>query len=167
MKIVLLGVFLVFLNFEKNKEEDHALYISVIQIQQIAEKSPVQINIKVFTDDLQSALRNEFSDYSPVLEEILCQEKRVFISAYFSKHLTIQINEKNCHLTLMDCQKEGEVYWLKFEMENSEKWEKLKVKADFFMELFPTQSNIVNVAYGGEKRYARITKNDIFCETTF
>ena len=46
--------------------EEHALYISVIQIQKAPHQNTAKINIKVFTDDLQSALRNEFSDYKPV-----------------------------------------------------------------------------------------------------
>lgn len=167
MKILFSIILFNLLNLIEIHSDFHALYISVIQIQHHENSPKATVNIKVFTDDFQSALRNEFSDYQPVLEEILCEEKSHHIKPYFDKHFNININKQKQELTFLNCQKEGEVYWLKFELEVPKKWETLKVEADFLMELFPTQSNILNVEYQGEKRFGRMTKGNSSCETSF
>ena len=144
--------------------ENHAVYISVIQIAQKPESDLAEINIKVFTDDLQSALRNEFPDYKPVSESVLCEERREFILPYFSNHFSIEINNTKELLAFKNCQQEGEVYWLKFEVNCPASPQNMKIEADFFMELFPTQSNVLSLEIGGEKRYCRMTKGNSECE---
>jgi hypothetical protein len=55
-------------------------------------------------------------------------------------------------------QQEGEVYWIALEAACVPSWKILDIHADFLMELFPDQSNIVQVVHGSEKRFARTTR---------
>ncbi len=147
--------------------ESHALYLSVIQINHEPDTEKAQINIKVFTDDLQSALRNAFEDYPIVPETELCEKNQRFFEPYFSKHFKCTINGEPLHLNYKNCQKENDVYWLTFEMSCPKNWTEVLISADFFMELFPTQTNVLSLSNVGEKRFCRMTKKESLCETVF
>lgn len=160
--------------FETKKEvgnhelfESHALYLSVIQIQKEPSAETAQVNIKVFTDDLHSALKNAFPDYTILKEDLICEEGEAFIETYFQKHFSCEINATRSQLTFQDCQIENEVFWLSFEMTCPKKWLNFKISADFFMELFPTQTNVLNLTNESEKRFCRMTKSESSCQTSF
>jgi len=138
--------------------DDHALYIGVIQIDHKNLGLTAGVNVKVFADDLQSALRNAFPAYEPAAQDSFCAKNGKSIKDYFAGHLQVGINGIAASMSLKDCHRENDVYWLTFDMPCPHKWEIVTISADFFMELFPTQSNVVNVMYGEEKRYFRLTK---------
>ena len=125
---------------------DHALYIGVVQIVQEQADTSATIQVKVFSDDLQSVLQNQF-DYSdiPALSQ-LC-EKEELIQEYFQDKLLIEINDQSTLILLENCESINDVYLLTFRMKHKDSWKSIQVKADFFMELFPTQSNVINLAY--------------------
>lgn len=148
----------------KLQKENHALYLSVIQIKHQQTEQTALITIKVFTDDFENAIKNAHPDLTILLGKDICQQEGKYLEAYFEKHLAISINGTNRNYTLQNCQQENEVYFLELEMPCPLDWKEFKIEADFLMELFPTQSNMINLIYGNEKRYCRLTKKESTCE---
>jgi hypothetical protein len=60
-----------------------------------------------------------------------------------------------------------DVYLLEFIMDCEKVWNNLEIKADYFMELFPTQSNIIQIEYKNEKRFHRLLKDESVFKTKF
>lgn len=148
-------------------EVDHALYIAVIQLEHSPSQTVATITVKVFTDDLQSALRNANRQYVPVKAEQLCGASRQSIQQYFKDHLVLLINQKKYPLTLSSCEHENDVFLLRFDLKCPDKWKTVKVSADFLMELFPDQSNMVSIFNGEEKRFFRLTRQQPVQESIF
>jgi len=48
--------------------------------------------------------------------------------------------------------------WLTFEFNSPAAWRNVEITADYLMELFPTQSNVVSITYKKEKRMFRLIK---------
>ncbi|MDX1666488.1 MAG: hypothetical protein R3350_04640, partial [Saprospiraceae bacterium] len=65
------------------------------------------------------------------------------------------------------CEKENDVYRLTFNASCPPEWDRVSVSADFFMELFPTQSNIISLWHGRGKRFSRVTKSSTTFRTEF
>lgn len=146
---------------------DHAIYIGVIQVLHDASAASAEVNVKVFTDDMQNALRNAFKNYEVIPEERICARQQELLAAYFAEHLTFDVNGTGVEMNLKSCTKENDVYWLTFDISCPPQWSKLRVEADFFMELFPTQSNMVSLHHGGERRFFRLTKGAAEQEIVF
>lgn len=139
--------FLLFLG-SQNPKADHAIYLSTIEI------NSNQVSIKVFTDDLQDALKNYGDSISKSIDD------SQLINSYFSDRLNMIINQKPKQIELIKSKVEGDATFLYFSFEDVSDWSSLRLKADYFMELFPDQSNVMTVINGSKKYYARLTKSN-------
>ena len=158
--IFVLMVILCF-GFVKVKTPDnHALYLSVLKIQHGKGADVADMHIRVFTDDLKNALRNEFGYESLSENGIFCSDYDTYLQQYFEKRITFTINEKAVKFKLDSCEETPEVYQLSFQMNCPKTWESVQIKADYFMELFPSQSNVLHLESGDTKRFDRMTKGD-------
>lgn len=137
---------------------DHAIYIGVIQVLHEEHAAQATINVKVFKDDMQNALRNAFGNYEVIPLDDICSRQKDLLAAYFAEHLLFSINDEEVIMNLKNCSVENDVYWLTFDMSCPPQWNRLSVEADFFMELFPTQSNMVSLHHGEERRFFRLKK---------
>ena len=139
-----------------NHSEEHALYLSVVQIDHQEMEQEAEIKIKVFTDDFQDAMRNAFAEYQVGPLNSFCTQNGKFIQEYIHQHLEIKVNQQPTQLELTQCTLEGEVFLFTFSMHCPKKWEKVHINADLLMELFPTQTNVFNLFSGDERRFFRL-----------
>lgn len=122
---------------------DHAVYISVLEIDN------QQMRVKVFSDDLADAIRNDSSS----------------IEAYFQKKIKLKINEQPIDFTLHEVSVEGDSHWITFNLYGPATWQTFALEADYFMELFGDQTNVVKVT-GEKPQFFRLTKSNPSCRFT-
>ena len=139
------------------RQPTHALYLSVTELT-LLHTGQSSVSIKVFSDDLQNALRNYSSDYKPgglnqFLEKNLTQAQH-----YFSEHLEIKINNRTVQLKMKKFTIENDAHFINFCFTSPRSPETLEVKADFLMELFPTQTNVIKVQLEQEQWYLKCVK---------
>lgn len=138
---------------------DHAIYIGVVQVEHRQEDKIAQINVKVFEDDLRDAVRAAYPDeYRPGAIADFCTTHRAQVARYFRRHLRCEINGAPAALSLRSGLLEQDVYLLQFTLPCPGRWKSTRIQADFFMELFPAQSNVIHLLHGQEKRFARLTR---------
>lgn len=130
---------------------EHAMYISVLEIDQ------QEIRVKVFTDNLEDAIRNDAQHYAPPVEGAFHVVNQQYIEAYFQKKIVLKSGEKRISLTLKKSSHEGDSYWFTFTPTSIEKSEEIELKANYLMELFPDQTNVVKVMSSSPK-FFRLTK---------
>ena len=146
---------------------NHAIYLSILEIEHAASTNTAEVRIKVFTDDMQDALRNFNATFVPTNEDEFCQTSPLILSDYFDQHLNIRINNIPGELRFIDCQQANDVYWLNFQINCPTTWEQLIIKADFLMELFPSQSNIIHLTNEEKKHFFRLTSKESMMEQMF
>ena len=138
----------------------HAIYIAVVEINHKNLTSNAEVVIKVFTNDLDDALFNAYKTHAKLESEDNCMANSLLLEKYFSSHFRCLINKKNRPMHLKSCEKNDNSLWLRFDMTCPVKWRDLKLSADFLMELFPTQSNVISVFHGDKKNYFRLTNSE-------
>lgn len=136
--------------------DNHAIYIATVEIRASAE---AEVNIKVFADDLQDVLRNYQEKSLIISDESALMANKQLIEAYFNEHLMISQNELPLSLKFISGSKENDAFFLSFQMNSSEVWRTLSIKGDFFMEVFPDQSNVFTVHQAGKKYFCRTTRS--------
>lgn len=139
---------------------EHAIYVSVIEIDHRGGGSQAEVRVKVFTDDLQNALRNADPRYVPIEEEFFCNSYPEALEPYFKQHLRLSIDGISQRLHFKHCRKENDTFWLTFNLFCPSQWREVAVHADFFMELFPTQSNIIQINHNGLRKHYRLTYSE-------
>ena len=65
--------------------DDHAIYISVIKISHDKLAPTATIHMRVFADDLKSALLNKFGYEAISEKETFCSDYEGYINKYFEK----------------------------------------------------------------------------------
>lgn len=147
------------LAFYKKSNDSHAIYIGVVQMSHVENRPSADIIVKVFQDDLQDVLKNAFDLKKMEAEIAYYNQYQLEIEQYFQNHLSCSINGQSMSLRLKKGEKAAEVYLLSFEIACPEVWKTVDIRADFFMELFPIQSNILHVENGKKKRFGRMKKD--------
>lgn len=155
----LLFIILLINCVSSNQQEgtDHAIYIGVVDINKNDQR--ISLKVKVFTDDLEDALQNEFGKKIVLSDEKSCFEQVVNLEGYFLQHLKIQINRSDYVYKFRGCEKLEDAIWLSFEGPCPAQWKEISITADFLTELFPTQTNIINLSRNGKKHFLRLTNN--------
>ena len=140
-----------------NSAQPHAIYISVIDIQHDLSKDYASLVIKVFTDDFEDALYNHSDKRLQMSKVGECDSNKEIIEPYFREHLQMQVNGKSVIYQFESCEINDDSIWLTFSMTCMRDWNDFRIKADYFMELFPAQTNVVNLHEGAEKRFLKLS----------
>ncbi|MEN8250227.1 MAG: DUF6702 family protein [Bacteroidota bacterium] len=138
--------------------EDHAVYVSVIEIDKADNSDKASLRFKLFADDLEDAIHNQSGIRTDLLKGD-CRDARELIEKYLEAHFMLMINNKAVEQEYISCELNDISIWIEFELETPEKWNSVEVKADYLLELFPTQNNVVSITYQKQKRMFRLMNN--------
>lgn len=138
-------------------ETPHAIYISVIEINHLEADNEATLIVKVFSNDFEDALYNHSDKRLQISKANECELNKEIIETYFRKHLQMQVNGKSLVYRFTSCDINDDSIWLTFSMTCMRDWNNFSIKADYFMELFPAQTNVVNLHEGGEKRFLKLS----------
>ena len=120
----------------------HAFHTSLTQIQYNTSTKSWEVSVRVFTDDLEKALRL----YSHT-NDLKIEQAETQLKAYLNRHFSASEGKRAA--TYIGKETEADVIWLYLELPGAGK--KLGLKNTLLNELFPDQMNIVNVQKGGQK----------------
>ena len=165
--VILVMLFLcLFGSSHKGTDDEHAIYVSVVEIEQLdAQKGALRI--KVFYDDLEASIRNYSGTGVDFANEISCDSQANILKEYFSEHLKLQIQNSAIDYHFVRCEKNGESIWLEFDFTTMQEWSQVAIQSDYFMELFPTQTNVFTVSSLLGKKMFRLTKSETSYEISF
>lgn len=150
-----------------NNDSNHAIYISVCEIDHRSLGNSAGVNVKVFETDIRDAFQNMFSEQPNFSASRLSEKYGANALKYFSKYLKIKIDGKEVPLKFKSLELNGDSVWFYFDFQCNEDWESVEITADYLMELFPDQSNVVSVYHGDDKKFLRITRSNKSQEASF
>lgn len=156
--IWMIAVFLALPQLTEGVEETHAIYLSVCEIDHREEGNSANLNIKVFETDIRDAFMNLFSDQPDFSKTNATEEYAENTLKYFTKYLRIRVNDNPVDIKFSSLEQNGDSVWFYFTLKCSENWNSVEVTADYLMELFPGQSNVVSIYHGEDKQFLRLTR---------
>lgn len=133
---------------------DHAIYISVAEVQ--VEQHQIAVELKIFSDDLYDVLRNFNPNHKSSNEVILPEE----VEDYLSSHLIWSQQDRMVQLDCTKVERNGEAHYIYMTGQLPDAHMSSTISASYLFELFPTQQNIVKVTYGDKKNFHNIKKAD-------
>lgn len=121
----------------------HALYLSTIKIE--VQEDGLDMTIKVFEDDLRDALRA----YHGHVVDTSSTSFQVEVESYFTAHISIA---EELEIAVSSVELVGDSYVISASgtsmLDSS-----FDIEANYFMELFPTQQNVLHFVNGDQTKY--------------
>lgn len=142
---------------------NHAIYVSVIEIEKSKNSDIAALRFKIFADDLEDAIYNQSGTRVNLLKGD-CNNAQKLIENYLEEYFKLSINSTYVDREYKSCELNDISLWLEFNMNTPDDWHEVEVYAGYLMELFPTQTNVVSITFNESKKLFRLT-NDKTTET--
>ena len=156
--------FLILITFLISWSEDHAIYVSVLEIEHQNSSDQATVIFKVFKDDLRDAVQNH-SGKSFHFDSIQNIDYQQSIINYLEHVFMANLNTERMLLSGQKFELTGESVWITGEAKVSNKWSALKISTTLFTELFPSQTNVLQIKVAEQRYFERLDRDKT--EVTF
>lgn len=138
----------------------HPYYMSVTEIEYKPAEKEVQVACKIFTDDLEDALKKEFARKVDVVNPAQKKENEQLLQRYLQKHLKLQLDNKAVALEFFGFEEEGEAVWIYLLAKNTAAFKSALVFNDVLYSYRNEQINIIHFKNKGERKSYRLNYPD-------
>lgn len=130
----------------------HDFHTSLTQMQFEAKSQTIEISIRMFTDDLETALTHE-NGGKPVHFGGPAKPDQL-LERYVRKHFVVaDAQRKPKPYTYVGYEQESDAHWVYIEMPaGADPFKSIVIKQDILMDLFSDQVNLVNIQYQQQKK---------------
>ena len=152
--ILLFSLFLV-LSATANS---HPFYVSICQIDFNEENQTLEVSVKIFVNDLLTALNKNGVPELFIGEERENKKTNEYIFEYLKSNLKIRVNGKAVNYSFIGREMETDVLWSYLEIMEVSELIEIEVECSILTEVFDLQSNIIQVNNGTTIRNLLLTK---------
>lgn len=140
----------------------HAFHTSLTEIQYNAKEKSLEISIRMFTDDLETAL-TKANNGQKVMVGGKNDNSDAILNKYVQQHFAILVSQKQKRaMTVLGKETEGDATWVYVEIPNAQDFKGNILYNNIMQELFDDQTNLVNFLQpNGKKTYVFNAKTKI------
>ncbi len=148
VKILLLVCTLSFFSFSAV----HEYYISLTQIEYVANKKSVQIISRLFVDDFENALRARYREDLTFGGQEETENIDEYVERYIKDKLTIKINGTKANFTYIGKESDIDIVKCYLEIEGVERIDSFEVTNKLLFDLIEEQQNIVKTKINSNQK---------------
>ncbi len=146
----------------------HPLHISVTEIEFDEKEKELEIVTRIFTDDLESAIRTQRQMHElDLLNPPPGFTTDQLVKDYLLQQLSITLDGKLQKLNFLGLEKDDEAVICYVQVAQVKKWKTITITNRVLLELFDDQSNLVHVTVSGKVRSMRLMRNNPQGSLTF
>lgn len=145
----------------------HPIFVSVTEIEHNAKEQTLEISCKIFTDDLEKALRNAYKTRVDLAEEKLKPAMDKLINEYVQKHLQVSVEGKPARLQYLGFEKIDEAVYSYYRADNIATVKKMSITDNILFEYKAQQMNIIHVIVGGNRKSTRLSNPETAAVLSF
>ena len=134
----------------------HELHLSMCDISYNQDYQRIEIQQRIFYDDLELNLRNELNDQRfDILEPFPKYDLDSLYTSYLNNRITLGINGQDKKLELLDYEMDDEAYVFYLYIDKVSEIKTMSIFSTIFFELFDDQANIVSIRVNNTKKSGR------------
>lgn len=146
----------------------HPLHVSVTEIELDEKEHELEITMRIFADDLETALRTEFRQPTlDVLDPNNKESLNQMTDAYLKKHFYVKLDGKLQTATLIGHELDNDAFVFYVGISKVKKWKTIEIRNTALTEAFEDQSNLVHVTVGEEVKSLRLMRDTPSDKLTF
>ncbi len=144
----------------------HAMHLSITEMdfKVKGKTTEIQISHKIFVDDLEKALRKNYSevfkDMKPnISTKTQHKDAQIYIYQYLKKIMNVKIDAKKQEIKYLGVEFEGDIIWIygMIEKPTSNKKESIFIKNMILIDLFDDQRNMLYLTKNNTKEFLNFT----------
>ncbi|HNU88032.1 MAG TPA: hypothetical protein PKJ94_07075 [Ferruginibacter sp.] len=134
----------------------HPIYVSVTEIEHNSKDKTLEISCKIFTDDFEKALRQQFNTHVDLLnpKEKAAMEK--LVSTYVLKHLLVRADGKPLALQYLGYEQQEEGIVSFYQATNIPSVKKIEVTDNILFEYKKEQISLLHVIVNGNRKSTKL-----------
>lgn len=134
----------------------HPFYVSVTTIEQSRDKTSLEISSRIFFDDLEVALKDEFGGKTDLVKAEYGDRNSKLIGQYFGRHFRIKVDGKPVPTEFLGFNIEGEAAWCFLEARGITSVQKVEVYNSLLYPSFKEQIHIFHLNINGKKKSTKL-----------
>jgi len=138
-----LKYFLLFLLIPILSLTVHKYYVSLTQIDYNQKNKLLEITVRVFIDDLNKALNQQYDKEFNLGEKNELKNTDYFIKKYFENNFILKVNNQHKDYKLVGKEYEDNICYIYFEISNVANVSSLEITNSILQEIFEEQQNII------------------------
>ncbi len=134
----------------------HELHLSITDIYYNEEAQRIEMQQRIFIDDLQEAIQ-KFS-HDPSIDLLNFDKNKPIdslLTAYLNSRNTFILNDQDLSFKLLEYENNMEAFTFYLFIPNIPTFDKLKFQSSVLFELFDDQTNVVSINANGKKKSDR------------
>jgi len=151
-KWLLIGGFL----FNPAKTAIHPIFVSVTEIEHNAKDKTLEISCKIFTDDFEKTLRQNYKTHIDLLEPKEKNAMNNLVADYVQKHLRIKVDGKTVALQFIGFEQQEEGIVSFYQVNNIPLVKKIDITDNILFEYKKEQISILHVIVNGERKSSKL-----------
>ena len=129
----------------------HRFYTAIFQINFVPQKKMAQITTRIFIDDFNDALKNQYHKTTFLGTDKETQDDINLMKKYLSEKLKLTVNGKFETMNYLSNEREDKVLICYFKINNITKLKSLEIENSILTEVHPEQQNIIQFSNNGTK----------------
>ncbi len=138
----------------------HPFYVSVTTIEQSRDKTSLEVSSRIFFDDLETALKDEFGGKTDLKNPDREKENAALTGRYFDRYFKISVNGKPVQAEFLGFRIEDEAAWCFLEVKGVTDVQKVEVYNRLLYASFKEQIHIFHLQVKGKKKSTKISNPD-------
>ncbi|HMK05116.1 MAG TPA: DUF6702 family protein [Ferruginibacter sp.] len=134
----------------------HPIFVSVTEIEHNAKDKTLEISCKIFTDDFEQTLRQNYKKHVDLLAAKDKTAMNNLVSDYVKKHLLVKADGKTVALQFLGYEQHEEGIMSYYQVNNIPSVKKLDITDNILFEYKKEQISIIHVMVGGNRKSSRL-----------
>jgi hypothetical protein len=145
----------------------HRFYLSLTEVRIDTKKQTLDVSCKLFTDDLEEALRKKYGKKIDLSTSAKNKEVQALVFKYFSENFKINVGEKLQTLVFVGFETETDATWCYLETTPFIGKGRISIMNTLLYEYLPEQSNMMNVYVDEAEKSAKLINPEKLAEFDF
>jgi hypothetical protein len=146
---------------------NHPLFVSVTEIEFNAKDKALEISCKIFTDDFEKTLRQNYKTTVDLLKPKDKTAMNKLVSDYVQKHLLLTVDGKKAVLQFLGYEQQEEGIVSFYQAGNITAVKKIAITNNILYEYKKEQIGIIHVTVDGNRKSTKLTNPEEKCSFEF
>ncbi len=130
---------------------EHKFYVSLVQLDHNDKNASLEITMKIFTDDLENALKEKSGLLLKLGTQYELPESDSILVNYILDNFKLRLNGQDLIINYIGKEVDLDVTWCYLEVTGVKLIEKMEITDKMLTEIFEDQSNLIKVKYKGKE----------------
>lgn len=149
-------IFMLVFSFISTGNKLHPFYVSVVEIEHNASAKTLEISCKLFTDDFEKQLRNNYKVHIDLQDAKLKPAMEKLVNDYIQKHFKISVDHKALDLKFLGYEPIEEGIYSYYEAAQVPQVKSIAITDNLLYDYKEQQTGIIHVIVNGNRKSAKI-----------